>query len=516
MLIDPRVRFGLLPDDWAAFGLNPLARVGDLLPELAEIWQQTSTRSESADATRRSLIELGNRGDELRCVRDQNGEACWLLVMPQHHAVERKVAILSSRLGRAVDRRKTWWHGLRRLLFELQTRSPLVLTSEGSTCDRFLPCILPWFGLRALRVRRPSAYHRHFHDWITSLTYDATVLYELPGVLLNESPGDAAERHKLISKRRFGDLSDRALYQLCDELYILHVRRNGNLHRLLDQMIGLSEWAEKPIHLCVGDELVPELLADTWIHRSEWVGIAPKLTEPLEQVVAELSSQTHRSSAPVLDFEKRTSIPMLYHWTRHASGPWPDESHVDYVRDQLWGVSNRDHSALGTLTRIVASQRLLATNRLTRGANKVVCWTRCDLKEFRARCLFRSHLGRWDFSPFGIGACQEWLKQRGTRPVIYGAAPDWMRLPDSEKVFFQVRSTRGDRSTKCIDWTAENEWRHVGDLDLSDLPPDRGLVFVPDRQAADQLARISPWPITVLPALVPGGTRGGTGAWAEG
>ena len=65
--------------------------------------------------------------------------------------------------------------------------------------------------------------------------------------------------------------------------------------------------------------------------------------------------------------------------------------------------------------------------------------------------------------------------------------------------FFQQALSRPGGSAARIDWTAEAEWRHVGDVDLSRLAGDAGLLFVPRAEEAEQLRRIRRWPIVVLP-----------------
>ena len=50
-----------------------------------------------------------------------------------------------------------------------------------------------------------------------------------------------------------------------------------------------------------------------------------------------------------------------------------------------------------------------------------------------------------------------------------------------------------------IDWTIEREWRHIGDLDLSQLPRECGLIFVPNYATARHIATVSSWPITLWP-----------------
>ncbi len=68
-------------------------------------------------------------------------------------------------------------------------------------------------------------------------------------------------------------------------------------------------------------------------------------------------------------------------------------------------------------------------------------------------------------------------------------------LADSERPFFQ-RQTSGARSQ--IDWSVEREWRHLGDVDLVNLPNDVAVLFVPSVEEARWLSSHSPWPIVVL------------------
>jgi len=156
-----------------------------------------------------------------------------------------------------------------------------------------------------------------------------------------------------------------------------------------------------------------------------------------------------------------------------------------------------DHSALAALWRIARSGRLLASSEFVRGETPVVSWTAVPLSELGTLRTYRSHLGRWDFEPYGICIRREWLEGRGARPVQYGDDPLWDALPADDRPFFQKRESH-TASGKRIDWTVEQEWRHVGDMELGELPADAALLFVPSEAEARQLAAASPWPIVVL------------------
>ena len=135
-------------------------------------------------------------------------------------------------------------------------------------------------------------------------------------------------------------------------------------------------------------------------------------------------------------------------------------------------------------------QTLLASSRLIRNGYQVVCFTSLNLFQALGSRVYRTHLRRWDFEPYGICIARCCLEQRGARPVVYGDDETWQQLADNEQPCFQwIGSTTG------ADWRGESEWRHVGDLDLRQLSPRQAFVFVPSADAKQSLASISRWPI---------------------
>ncbi len=135
-------------------------------------------------------------------------------------------------------------------------------------------------------------------------------------------------------------------------------------------------------------------------------------------------------------------------------------------------------------------QTLLASSRLIRNGYPVVCFTSLGLFQALASRVYRAHLRRWDFEPYGICIARCCLEQRGARPVVYGDDQTWQRLSDRERPFFQAIG-----STTDVDWRGESEWRCVGDLDMRQLSPRQAFVFVPSADAKQSLALISRWPI---------------------
>ena len=143
-------------------------------------------------------------------------------------------------------------------------------------------------------------------------------------------------------------------------------------------------------------------------------------------------------AAPIVAQPAEDSWDYLVHWTRRQIGPWPDQCEAAYLDELLFDCERADRSALAALTRILASQRIVATHRLTRGAVGVVCFTARRLPELLQFRAFRRHHRRWDFEPYGICVERRWLERRGARPVIYGDDQLWQQLSTADQPFFQL------------------------------------------------------------------------------
>jgi hypothetical protein len=115
------------------------------------------------------------------------------------------------------------------------------------------------------------------------------------------------------------------------------------------------------------------------------------------------------------------------------------------------------------------------------------------LVELLSRRQFRSHLGRWDWEPYGILVRREALERLGARQVIYGDEAEYKQLADQDKPYFQPRGMKNTRNNQ--DWSSEREWRLLGDLIFAELPSESILVFVGTRTEAQQIARRCQWPV---------------------
>ncbi|MEM7477736.1 MAG: hypothetical protein AAF483_22330 [Planctomycetota bacterium] len=141
-----------------------------------------------------------------------------------------------------------------------------------------------------------------------------------------------------------------------------------------------------------------------------------------------------------------------------------------------------------SLNQICAQKRLVASSLMTQGYERCLSFSAVGLDELLSRRVFRSHLGRWDWEPYGLLIRRSALEEIGCRPVIYGESDERDDLAEVEKPFFQARG-------KTMDWTQEQEWRLVGDLDLNKLDRNDVRLFVETRDQAYQMTRCYPWTV---------------------
>ena len=445
-----------------------------------------------------------------------------LLWWPRGEPEGRKVAWVSSRLGRAIDERPDWFAVLRSAVAKLDPAHDVLLTAPSTTVDRFLERAAILFGLRRLRVhlderrtlvdwlvrlRRQLWRNCHAHDAESNADLTATEVFLSPmigdfGEPVGVSPRTRSERpvadaHRLAEEL---PLSDRVLIAAADQLLALQVRPKGNLHQLLRARLTAPAWPTASVWLALGESLVPSDVANELqsLGAVGWWLLVEHVSNVLEpsQSAGTLKTCPTQSAFPWPDGE------YLVHWTRRRDGPWPDQSETDFIDDLLLSRESTSHSAFAALSRIVQQRRLIASAAGIRGETAVVSFSANSLHDAMQRRTFRAHRGRWDGEAYGLCVRREWLQARGVKPVIYGDDANWLTMPDSERPFFQLRTTRSQRGAKLIDWSEEAEWRVPHDLDLSESGRDDVMLFVASESEAKQLVAVSPWPVHVMAATL--------------
>jgi hypothetical protein len=197
---------------------------------------------------------------------------------------------------------------------------------------------------------------------------------------------------------------------------------------------------------------------------------------------------THQVCMAADFLQQRTSQPWDYlvHCTRGWSGALPQESEVGYLI-RLWREGKISAAEpLLTLMKILEEGCLRGTTWLTRGLQASVSLTELPLQEVLRRRTYRSHVGRWDWEPYGLLFRRRHLPH--ARPVIYAAASEYQRMTPDDRPYFQPLDSK-------VDWSWEKEWRVLGDVNLREIPSNAVTVFVRNRSEAEQISRVSPFSV---------------------
>lgn len=374
------------------------------------------------------------------------------------------VAIVMSRMPRLVSPDAIWLSGLRACLRRIRERHQTLRVTLGTSGADFVVR-----GAQRLGID----------------------LQFLPDIVADEDPS----------------ARDRQIVHLADELFVLGVRKQGNVHRLLLDRLQTGRNGVSLVdlpglqHPVVRDEL---LAAAATLWAPSAAGCRPLLES------SETGDQaSHLSELEIVSF---TSPPQnsanlfLTHTTRACPAPWPRQSSDEYLDSLLDARPEGDHSALMTLRRIVQQRLLIGSGRTIRGGFPVVSFTAVSLNQLPELRCFRTHRSHWDFEPYGLCIRRGALERHGVRPVTYGTETTWQTLSDTDRPYFQsngeVASSSSATRSSDVDWSVEREWRIPGDLDLSAFTCDELFFFVPRFEDAKILQLHCPWPVTLWPGEI--------------
>ncbi|MCO6454338.1 MAG: hypothetical protein J5I93_03395 [Pirellulaceae bacterium] len=403
-----------------------------------------------------------------------------------------RVAVISSRCGRPGPQLVPWLIALRLAVGTAALGGNRLITATGTTTHRWVVRASCLWSVPRVELVLPAGGRRVMADWPAGLHgWRASVAGPLVECWL---PGGDSSISCKTSDSRI-PLRDALLVTLADRLVVLRLKPWGNIWSLVMARLRDRVWPPSTLTLAVGPGLISDSVAGPLLELGASAWEVP-CQPPLGSARPAFESARTGSSPPV-------SVPAdegrwLTHCTRAAQGAWPGQSEDDYLDDWLLRPAAADYSAEAALRRIVTQRRLAASSSGIRGGYRVVSFTEvppAGLVELRT---YRRHRTRYDFEPYGLAICREWLERRGVRPARYGDQRLWAELAEDERPFFQCRATRGGSTQRAVDWTREREWRHVGDLSLADLPADAAILLLPDEQAACRLAGCSPWPTAIL------------------
>jgi hypothetical protein len=286
--------------------------------------------------------------------------------------------------------------------------------------------------------------------------------------------------------------SDAAAIALADRIDALWVRRGGLIEECLRRRLEIERGANVRVAIshsigCAAKALI-ERGAIGWIDLDipspDETDIRLKGSVPIEL-------RQHQTST---DWAQANGQ-WLIHCTRGPAGRWPDETDRQYWEAMLLGpdsVSRR--GALDSLRRILRLGRILASAKASHHAYPVVCFSSLSLIDLIRKRCFRSHLGRWDFEPYGVAIRLSAAQSQGVQPVIYGDNDQRDELPEQDRFRFHPRG-------RTTDWTKEKEWRCLGSVDLFSFDRNDVRVFALACGESTNVLRDCPWEVTWLQAV---------------
>lgn len=450
----------------------------------------------------------------------------------------RLVSLISSRLGKHGQGHPEWPRWVDAALQHVQRHHCRLLITPDTTLSEITQqfaevCELPFTYVRW--TQQPSV-----SDWLCD-TLTASLKAVAAAACNSQSRSPAGETistsldqtsrratslsHLELSPSLTGDqqplndlpLQDRLSIALADILMALWLRPGGNLERLIELRLDDGSFSIGSVYITlqpptkaapnrpVKTQVAVDERIGRWLKRGAVGWIVPHSDSHVDSPLRHCDrspalrwpNALHQLTAPLPRAWRQLSDdavwPYLVHCTRGTVGPLPEESLASF-RKRMW--LRGDGSALHpfeTLARICQEGRLRATSNITRTSDCCVSFSAVPLVPLLQRRTFRSHLGRWDWEPYGLIIRRSALLVAGAAEVIYGSEQDYKRLSDELQPLFQpLRRTSGKQTGL---WSEEREWRVMGDVWLHSLPSHSILIFVRTQHEARQLSQHVSWPV---------------------
>jgi hypothetical protein len=426
-------------------------------------------------------------------------------------------------MGRRLELQRNWFAELRSVARQMAMQDQAMLLIPGTAAAMYAQRAAELYGGRRVVLMRDGECTRSWHAWLDVVRRRMLALEPFESHVSRGWVSPPLARWEDRGQRNSGQPSqecrtpdgrtrrpraegeceavipvqDLLLAALAEQWIVLSAKRGGNIERIIDGMLGQDREEARQVYLTSDSNRIPGVL------RERWVGQGAKLLEPVQDegvveegaVVAAISTVQPRQHS----WRNVTELTGTYltHCTRGRFGPWPGQSENEYLDDLLLNRPSADHGPLATLRRIIAQRRLMAASGVVRGDGPVVCFSAVPPGELAQLRRFRPHRCRWDFEPYGIALAMAPMLERGARPVIYGDERVWISLPEELRPFFQLRSTHTAQGN-VWDWSVEQEWRYVGDVDLSEFDAQDVVVIVKCAEAAQQVFDICPWEVCLV------------------
>ena len=252
-------------------------------------------------------------------------------------------------------------------------------------------------------------------------------------------------------KENFMQARDEKVLETADVIYPVSIRSGGNLEGLIEKM------ARQGAVLITGFQVKYELASSECKIDIDPARISSRLDSLLENY--------------------------LIHWTRSVSSPWPGETAFQYYNDVVSAEGRYPRSAMATLARIMEQRKIVASGRHMRKGVSAVSFTGARPSESIKLMRWRARYREMTFEPYGVAIEKEVAADCGVRKVYYGEPEMYDYLDEKDKQYFQGLGKEGY-------WLSENEYRHIGDIDLRKVPSEKSTIIVWKREEAEEIARL--------------------------
>lgn len=442
-------------------------------------------------------------GDRLVWIRSTKSDAHRLLQ-------DQRCGILSSTLGRNFSYSKEWTDKLLGCLGLVSIEQDTILFSSNSPAATAVKHFCDRLGFRSFSVATNAK--RTFRQWWdhqlqqasrNALEQNVSVSPPIVGVLPSgrgSMSGGSVE------------IPDAMIAMMASRLFIVATKHESKVHRIaMSRLKPDSKPSAVHVFLNHSDTVqtqnaAAELIANGAIGHYQ-IGERDGLNQALppnwphthqadrdHACAARQPNQliVHATHFPELN-RSQSTWRFLTHCTRGRAEAWPEYSRYRMLDELLVDRSDmfQNGGPLQTLRRILLQNRLVATNWYQNDRRSTVCFSEKPLEDLLSQRIFRSHLGRWDWEPYGVCIDKNWLIGRGAKPVRYGRQAELEEANYAELPFIQSPGKKGQ-------WEDEEEFRILDDIRMLEVPIWKAFVFVPSMAEASQLAPISRFPIVVL------------------
>ena len=516
---------------------SPLANMAASINKPAGWQLRLESNSSNAKAKKRARspaeplpgrFYFGN--EQIPFALDSSLAGAFVFWLPEEIETSDLQLVASSRLPRRLLDNPLLLDSIRSVAASLLTHQTKLLYSPQFTLASHLRALsrkfqIPLLQLSSIPARANKAWFRKKAKQPRHMPGAELFYYFLPTLnpadnFLAELPAESflhviAER--LIRSEGIPDsVVDWLAVHLAHRVHLISLRPGGNLEVAVRHRLRIQSSEPLSVRLLEASQLTPMWLVDQVAQAgaTRWKIAPTACSMSLES--SRLQSPSERTDSVPLICEAEPNGDFLFHWTRAAElnrGKSTDELLTKLIlANQRPAIGETEFGCdvscrsqwerlLMSLLQILAEMRLRASGRWTRDRRPVVSLTAQPLALWRELRSFRSHLGRWDFEPCGLGLSRELIHQLGGRPVVYGDEQTYTMLAAAEQTYFQLANSRGPN--RAIDWTVEREWRVPDDIDLRKFGERDAFVFVPNRDAAIVAAQLSRWPIYTLDRNAP-------------